>query len=254
MRRISFRVIGTSRDLGFVRLDATSFCQAEKQSIDYAIMEHTKKAAVVKARFQWSDLGTWDAYHQHKARAETDNVFISETEALDATGCLTFSDEALVTLVGVKDLVVVSTRDAVLVVDRHQSDRVKNLVGQLRASKRVQSDAHMKCYRPWGWYQTLELGPRFQVKRIVVYPGEQLSLQKHFHRAEHWVVVRGTAEVSKGDEKVMLHENESTFIPIGHMHRLANPGKIDLEVIEVQSGSYLGEDDIVRFEDDYKRA
>ncbi len=246
-------VQGATFDLGFTKLDPAAFGEAQKQSIDYAVMEHTKKAAVVTARFGWSDLGTWDAYWQHKPHDEQGNVFLSATEAVETTDCLTLSDEALISLVGVRDLVVVATRDAVLVANRHEADKVKTLVAQMKRANRPQADTHSRCDRPWGWYQTLDLGARFQVKRIVVYSGERLSLQKHFHRAEHWVVVSGTALVTNGETQMLLRENESTYITLGNVHRLENPGKIDLELIEVQSGSYLGEDDIVRLEDVYAR-
>jgi mannose-1-phosphate guanylyltransferase/mannose-6-phosphate isomerase len=241
-------------DLDFTRLDAPAFATAEKKSIDYAVMEGSKLAAVVAAKFSWSDVGTWDSVWRDAKRDGAGNAFLADTHAIEAEGCLTMSDRQLVTLVGVRDLVVVATRDAVLVANRSETDKVKALVTEMKAADRSEAENHQKCYRPWGWYETLELGSRFQVKRIVVYSGERLSLQKHFHRAEHWVVVRGTALVTNGEEKILLKENESTFIPLGHLHRLENPGKIDLELIEVQSGSYLGEDDIVRVEDIYARS
>ncbi len=243
-----------SHDLGFIRLDEVAFSKATKQSIDYAVMEHTEKAAVVHAGFGWSDLGVWDAYWERQRQNPFDNVFLSETEAINSRGCFTFSEGALVTLIGLQDVNVIATRDAVLVSGRGHSHKVKDLIMQMRHSKRPEADNHLRCHRPWGWYQTSESGPRFQVKRIVVYPKERLSLQKHYHRAEHWIVVRGTALVTNGDQQIQLRENELTFIPIGNIHRLENPGKIDLELIEVQSGSYLGEDDIVRFGDDYRRS
>jgi mannose-1-phosphate guanylyltransferase/mannose-6-phosphate isomerase len=243
----------STTDLGFYRLDAENFAKADKRSVDHAIMEHTGKGAVIAADFSWSDLGTWDAYWQTGAKDDAQNVFCSATEAVGAEGCFTQSEDALVTLVGVKDIAVVATRDAVLVADRARSEEVKPLVEQMKRANRPQAETHLRSYRPWGWYQVLDAGARFQVKRIVVYPSGRLSLQKHFHRAEHWVVVRGTALVTREDSQTLLHENESTFIPLGQVHRLENPGKIDLELIEVQSGSYLGEDDIVRFEDQYER-
>jgi mannose-1-phosphate guanylyltransferase/mannose-6-phosphate isomerase len=240
-------------DLGFIRLEAESFAKAEKRSFDHAVMEHTEKGAVAAAEFSWSDLGTWDAYWQAGAKDGAGNVFSSPTEAVGAEGCFTLSEDALVTLVGVRDIAVVATRDAVLVADRARSNEVKPLVEQMKRANRPQAETHQRSYRPWGWYQVLDAGSRFQVKRIVVYPSGRLSLQKHFHRAEHWIVVCGTALVTHGETQILLRENESTFIPLGHVHRLENPGKIDLELIEVQSGSYLGEDDIVRFEDQYAR-
>jgi mannose-1-phosphate guanylyltransferase / mannose-6-phosphate isomerase len=247
-------VTEAKNDLGFVVLDASAFAMAEKTSIDYAVMEKTDRAAVVKANFDWSDLGSWSAYWELNEKDEFRNAFASETEAIDSSGNFTLSEDVLVSLLGVKDLVVVATRDAILVADRARAEDVKVLVDKLRKGNRIQADEHIRCYRPWGWYQRLDSGPRFQVKRIVVYPGGRLSLQKHFHRAEHWIVVRGTALITNEDRQTLLGENESTFIPLGHVHRLENPGKIDLELIEVQSGSYLGEDDIERLEDIYARA
>lgn len=242
-----------AEDLGFIRLEAEAFAGAGRRSIDYAVMEHTARGAVVPASFAWSDLGTWDAYWQAGSADPSGNVFSSPAAAIDAEGCFTMSDGPLVALLGVRNLAVIATRDAVLVADRSRADDVKHLVADLRREGRPEAVSHLRSYRPWGWYQVLDAGPRFQVKRIVVYPGGRLSLQRHFHRAEHWVVVRGTALVTHGETQSLLRENESTYIPLGHVHRLENPGKIDLELIEVQSGSYLDEDDIVRLEDQYDR-
>jgi mannose-1-phosphate guanylyltransferase/mannose-6-phosphate isomerase len=247
-------VQAASRDLDFMILDRRAFEATRAQSIDYAVMEKTARAAVVPVRFAWSDLGTWDGYWQASPKTEDGNVFSNGTVTVDSTGCYTYADGALVTLVGVHGLAVVATRDAVLVADRAQSDKVKELVTRLKSRNKPEAEQHLRSYRPWGWYEVLDTGSRFQVKRIVVTPGGRLSLQKHFHRAEHWVVVRGTALVTLEGEERLLHENQSTYIPPGGIHRLENPGRIDLELIEVQTGSYLGEDDIVRLEDVYSRA
>ena len=251
---VRMAVSTAKQDLAFMRLDADAFAAAKPESIDRAVMEHTSRGAVITAKFGWSDLGTWDACWRIGPQDAEHNVFASPTAAIDAQGCLTRSDEALITLIGVNNLAVIATRDAILVADRSRADEVKQLVAELRRSGRPQAVANHRSYRPWGWYQILDSGARFQVKRIVVYPSGQLSLQQHFHRAEHWIVVRGTARVTNGDSETLLRENESTYIPLGNVHRLENPGKIDLELIEVQSGSYLAEDDIVRLEDHYQRA
>ena len=240
-------------DLDFLRLDVDCFAKAPKVSIDYAVMERTTHAGVLPVSFSWSDIGTWGAIWEASIRDEAGNALKGPVEVLGTTGSLVHSDGVLTTVVGLEGVVVVATPDAVLVTSREQSDAVKDLVGQLKASKRPEADDHLKMYRPWGSYQRIDIGPRFQVKRITVKPGHRLSLQKHFHRAEHWVVVRGTAEVTIDDTVILRHENEAAYLPIGSVHRLANPGKIDLEMIEVQVGSYTGEDDIVRFEDVYGR-
>jgi len=240
-------------DLGFFTLDAESFARSPKKSIDYAVMERTKKAAVVPADFGWSDVGNWDAVWKLSARDARGNSFYGEGVALDSDNVHVRSTGLLTAVVGVKDVIVVSTQDAVLVLGRDQGDKVKQLVTSLQESRRREATEHKRIYRPWGYYQSVDHGARYQVKRIVVTPGSRLSLQRHFHRAEHWVVVSGTAEVTRGEEQTVVHENESIFLPIGVVHRLANPGKINLELIEVQTGSYLGEDDIVRIEDAYNR-
>jgi mannose-1-phosphate guanylyltransferase/mannose-6-phosphate isomerase len=216
-------------------------------------MERTDRAAVVTGDFRWSDIGSWDALFDIRPRDADGNVLHGPVVTLDAQDCLVHSDQRLTTLVGVKDLVVVATTDAVLVVPRARSQDVREMVAKLKTAKRAEATDHRRMHRPWGYYESIDAGDRFQVKRIVVIPGGMLSLQKHRHRAEHWVVVRGTAEVTVDDNTRSVHENESVYIPIGSVHRLANQGRIPLELIEVQTGSYLGEDDIIRLEDIYRR-
>ena len=240
-------------DLDFLRLDAESFAAAPKTSIDYAVMERTERAGVLPVSFSWSDIGTWGAIWDASARDASGNALKGKVEVVGTRNSLVHSDAILTTVVGLDDVVVVATPDAVLVTSRDGSDAVKDLVAKMKAGKRGEVEDHLRMYRPWGSYQRIDAGSRFQVKRITVKPGHRLSLQKHFHRAEHWVVVRGTAEVTIDDQVILRHENEAAYLPIGSVHRLANPGKIDLELIEVQVGSYTGEDDIVRFEDVYGR-
>jgi mannose-1-phosphate guanylyltransferase/mannose-6-phosphate isomerase len=250
---IEAAVAKATTDLGFLRLQPEAFARAPLKSIDYAVMEKTDRAAVVAGDFRWSDIGSWDALFDITPPDAAGNVVHGPAVTLDATGCVLHSDGQLVTAIGVKDLVVVSTSDAVMVVPRSRAQEVKELVAKLKADKRPEATDHKRVHRPWGYYESIDMGERFQVKRIVVIPGGMLSLQKHRHRAEHWVVVHGTAEVTVGDTVRAVHENESVYIPIGSVHRLANQGKIPLELIEVQTGSYLGEDDIERIEDIYKR-
>jgi mannose-1-phosphate guanylyltransferase / mannose-6-phosphate isomerase len=240
-------------DLNFLALDAEAFAKAPKKSIDYAVMERTAKAAVVPADIGWSDVGNWCAVWQLSERDEKGNSIRGRGIVMNASNVHVRSDEHLTTVVGVDDVIVVTTQDAVLVLDKAHGDSVKQLVDQLKSENHPEALEHKRSYRPWGYYQSIDNGARYQVKRIVVKPGARLSLQKHFHRAEHWIVVKGTAEVTRGDEVHLVHENESIYLPIGSVHRLANPGRIDLELIEVQTGSYLGEDDIVRIEDVYNR-
>lgn len=241
-------------DLDFVRLHPAYFAQAAKISIDYAIMEQTSLAAVHPVSFDWSDVGTWDAVWQALQHDEQNNVIRGRVEIINTTNSLVYSDdELLTTVVGLDSVIVVSAADAVLVASKERSGQVKDLVALLRRKKHPEADMHRRMYRPWGWYQRIDVGDRFQVKRIVVTPGGRLSLQRHFHRAEHWVVVRGTAEVPLNGSNHLVHENEAVYLPIGSIHRLFNPGKISLELIEVQVGSYTGEDDIVRVEDVYGR-
>ncbi len=246
-------VAAATTDLGFVRLDREAFARAPQTSIDYALMERTDRAAVVEGRFRWSDIGNWAAIFEVTERDTAGNALRGPAVALDSEDCLIHADDVLTAVVGAKDMMVVASRDAVLVVPRERAEAVKELVAALKTAAQPEATDHRRVYRPWGHYESVDSGPRFQVKRIVVAPGGLLSLQKHLHRAEHWVVVRGTAEVTVGDSKKILHENESAYIPIGAVHRLANPGKIPLELIEVQTGSYFGEDDIIRLEDVYKR-
>ena len=240
-------------ELGFVRLDAEAFARAPQKSIDYAVMEKTTHAAVLEGRFRWSDIGSWDAVLDVAKRDEGGNATRGPVLAVDARGCIVHAEERFTAVVGVEDLIVVTTPDAVLVLPRARAEDVKALVAEIQRQGRVEAKEHRRVYRPWGYYESIDAGARFQVKRIVVYPEGKLSLQKHHHRAEHWVVVGGTAEVTVGDKVEMVHENESIYIPIGSVHRLANPGRIDLELIEVQTGSYLGEDDIIRLDDVYRR-
>lgn len=250
-----------SSDMDFIRPHSKHFAACPADSIDYAVMEHLPRnstlgisARVVPLDANWSDLGAWDALWDVLPRDGDGNAHKGQTLAVDTRDSLLFSQTCLVATVGVDNLVIVETADAVLVADKRRTQDVKKIVAELKAQKRPLASTHRKVHRPWGWYDSIDSGERFQVKRIVVNPGAQLSLQMHHHRAEHWIVVKGTAEVTNGDKTFLLAENESTFIPLGHTHRLANPGKVPLEIIEVQSGSYLGEDDIVRFEDTYGRA
>ena len=240
-------------DLDFLVLDSASFGRAAKKSIDYAVMEQTECAAVLEADMGWSDLGTWSSVQSFTPQDEEGNSVRGDAITLDCRNVHVRSTEILTAAVGLEDVIVVTTQDAVLVLNANEADKVKMLVNDLKRRNRREVVEHRRVYRPWGYYQSIDHGPRYQVKRILVRPGGQLSLQKHFHRAEHWIVVKGTAEVSRDEEVVQVHENESIYLPIGCMHRLSNPGKIDLELIEVQTGSYLGEDDIVRFEDIYNR-
>jgi mannose-1-phosphate guanylyltransferase/mannose-6-phosphate isomerase len=240
-------------DLGFLLLDAAAFNRTTKKSIDYAVMEKTKCAAVIPAEYGWSDFGGWSAAWSLSKRDKHGNAARGPVTVIDAKNNYISSDGKLTALVGAENLVVVVTDDAVLVADRERAEDLKKLVEKLRAEKREEADTHAKVHRPWGNYQSLDRGERYQVKRIVVNPGGRLSLQKHAHRAEHWVVVRGTALVTIGGEKKTLKENESVYVPLGAVHRLENPGTTPVEMIEVQSGNYLGEDDIVRLEDVYQR-
>ena len=245
---------GMAKDLDFLRLPAEAFAEAPKKSIDYAVMERTERAAVVPLDCGWSDIGSWGAVWHVLGHDADGNTATGSVVFLDSRNNLAHSDEAILTaVVGVDNLVVVATPDAVLVTSRDKAEQVKNLVEELKAQNRHQAVTHLRVYRPWGYYQGVDAGPRYQVKRIVVKPKAMLSLQKHFHRSEHWVVVRGAAEVTVGSEIHTVHENESIYIPIGSVHRLANPGTIPLELIEVQTGSYLGEDDIIRLTDQYGR-
>lgn len=249
---------GAQLDQAFVRPAAEDFCAAPAISADYAVLERCPgsefRIEMVPLDAGWSDLGAWDAVWQLGDKDAGGNVVSGDAVMIDTTNSLIHASHRLVGTVGVQDLVVVETADAVLVGHRDQAQQVKSIVQALSAQKRAEHELHRKVHRPWGWYDSIDEAERFKVKRIMVNPGASLSLQKHHHRAEHWIVVRGTAQVTCGEKVVVLSENESTFIPLGQVHRLANPGKIALEIIEVQSGSYLGEDDIVRLQDNYQRA
>jgi mannose-1-phosphate guanylyltransferase / mannose-6-phosphate isomerase len=251
---VTASVQGAGADLGFVTLDAKAFARATAKSIDYAVMERTKRAAVMPVSYGWSDVGSWQAVWELSERDALGNSAHGSVVFVDSRGSYVTTDKQLVALFGVENLVVVTTDDAVLVAKREDGDGLRRLVKKLKEVAPAVTEEHLKVHRPWGSYHSIDQGPRFQVKRIVVKQGGRLSLQLHHHRAEHWIVVRGTARVTIGEEVRTVHENESVYIPIGARHRLENPGKIDLELIEVQTGSYLGEDDIVRIEDDYRRS
>ena len=242
-----------SNDLDFIRVDKTEFEACPDESIDYAVMEHTKDAVVVPMDAGWSDVGGFAALWEVSARDENGNAFKGDVKAVDTKNTLVFGEDKLVATVGVENLVIVNTKDAVLVAHKDQSQHVKSIVQQLKAEDCSEATMHREVYRPWGKYDSVDSGERFQVKRITVKPGAKLSVQMHHHRAEHWIVVSGTAKVQIDDTEQFVTENESVYIPITAVHALENPGKVDLELIEVQSGSYLGEDDIVRFEDRYGR-
>jgi len=242
------------RDLSFIRLHEATFTACRSDSIDYAVMEKTDAAVVVPLDAGWSDVGNWATLSAARDADGSDNVLVGDVIAEDSHNCYVYSSGRLVATVGLRDHVVVETDDAVLVAPKARVQDVKKLVDRLKADGRGETSLHRKVYRPWGAYDSIQNGERFQVKHITVKPGAKLSLQMHHHRAEHWIVVRGTAEVTRGDEVFLLTENQSTYIPLGTRHRRANPGTLPLELIEVQSGSYLGEDDIVRFDDTYGRA
>jgi len=243
---------GARRDADFVRLDAAAFAEVPSDSIDYAVMEKTDHASLVPLDAGWSDVGSWTALREVSERDADGNAHHGDVIAIDCRNTFAYG-ERLIALVGLDDVVVVDTADALLVGRGDRMQEVKEVVARIRQANRPEATWHRKVYRPWGAYDSIDSGQRFQVKRITVKPGASLSLQMHHHRAEHWVVVSGTAEVTRGDEVILLTENQSTYIPLGVTHRLRNPGKLPLELIEVQSGSYLGEDDIVRFEDTYGR-
>jgi mannose-1-phosphate guanylyltransferase/mannose-6-phosphate isomerase len=253
MPAVQEAVAKARRDPDFIRLDGESFAKAPNLSIDYAVMEHTSHAAMVPAAIGWSDVGSWSSLWEIQQQDEQGNVLQGDVIAYDTYGSYVRSEKGLVALVGARDLVVVVTKDAVLVADKSKAQDVKCIVDRLKEAKRSEFAEHARVFRPWGSYETIELGDGFQAKRIVVNPGGRLSLQMHHHRAEHWVVVQGTALVTVGDKVFTLKENESTYIPQGEKHRLENRGKAPLTLIEVQCGAYLGEDDIVRFEDVYGR-
>jgi len=245
-------------DNKFVRPGKAQFAAISSESVDYAVMEHCPGSSfsikMVQLDAGWNDLGAWDAVWNVLPKDDNGNAHLGDVLTTDSKNTLVHATSRLVSLVGVENLIVVETPDAVMVADKSRSQDVKHIVTQLQKIEREEHTLHRKVHRPWGWYDSIDEGGRFKVKRIQVKPGASLSLQKHHHRAEHWIVVKGTAEITNGEKVLLLTENQSTYIPLGEVHRLANPGTIPLEIIEVQSGSYLGEDDIVRFEDTYGRA
>jgi mannose-1-phosphate guanylyltransferase/mannose-6-phosphate isomerase len=246
-------VAGAKPDLDFVRIDKSLFMACPADSIDYAVMEKTDKAVVIPLDAGWNDVGSWSALWDVIDKDDNGNALSGDVLTVDTKNSFLHSGHRLIAAIGISDLVIVETADAVMVAPKDRVQEVKQIVDKLKASKRPEAEVHRKAYRPWGHYYSVDEGERHQTKRIVVKPGARLSVQKHHHRAEHWVVVKGTALVSKGDEQILVTENESVYIPLGVVHSLHNPGVIPLEMIEVQSGSYLGEDDIVRFGDLYGR-
>lgn len=241
-------------DMTFIRPTASAFEQCPADSIDYAVMEKTQQAAVIPLDAGWSDIGSFASLWEESEKDSAGNAFKGDVLSHQTKNSLVIAEERLVAVIGLDNVMVVETPDAILVAPIAKSQDIKAIVNQLNASNREEAKSHRRVYRPWGWYEGIGTGTRYQVKRICVKPGASLSLQMHYHRAEHWIVVTGTAEVECNGKVSLLSENESTYIPLGHTHRLKNPGKVPLELIEVQSGSYLGEDDIVRFEDTYGRA
>ena len=241
-------------DLDFIRVDSEAFAECESISVDYAVMEKTNNAMVVPFKAGWSDIGSWDAVHGISEKDENGNATTGDAMLVDSENCYVNASTRLVAALGLQNISIIETSDCILVASNEHAQDAKKFATMLKEAGRNEADTHTKCYRPWGSYQTINLGQRFQVKRITVKPGAKLSLQKHHHRAEHWIVVEGTAIVTCDDKEIMLTENQSTYLPLGATHRLDNPGKIPLELIEVQSGSYLGEDDIVRFDDVYGRS
>lgn len=246
-------VDGAAQDMDFMRLEKEAFSACPSDSIDYAVMEHTSEGLVVPVSVGWNDVGSWEALWRIGDKTDEDNVTVGDVVVEDVERSYLSSQSRLLTAVGLRDIIAVETKDAVMICPRDRVQDVKKLVEKLKRKSRDEAVIHKRVYRPWGFYETVDMEDRFQVKRISVKPGAKLSLQKHFHRAEHWVVVKGSALVVRGEEEILLKEDESVYIPLGEKHRLENPGKIPLDIIEVQSGSYLGEDDIVRFEDVYGR-
>jgi mannose-1-phosphate guanylyltransferase len=246
-------LVNTSKDEDFIRIDKIAFEKCPDESVDYAVMEKTADAVVVPLDAGWSDIGSWSALWDVNNKDSNGNTAIGDSIMHETTNCLIQGSERLIATVGVDNLVIVDTKDALLVASKDKVQDVKKIVEQLKAEGRDEFKNHREVYRPWGKYDSIDAGTRYQVKRITVKPGEKLSIQMHHHRAEHWIVVSGTAKVTNGDKTFLVTENESTYIPIGVVHALENPGKLPLEMIEVQSGTYLGEDDIVRFEDRYGR-
>ncbi len=240
-------------DLDFLRLDSEKIKSDSSLSIDYAVMEHTNNAAVIPVDLEWSDLGSWDALWDISEKDHQGNIIIGDVIAKQVNNSYIHSDNKLISILGLNNIIAVVTEDAVLISSKEHINQIKDVVQKLKEDDRTELDTHKRVYRPWGYYQTIDLEDRFQVKRIMIKPGAKISTQIHYHRAEHWVVVEGTAKIIKGEEILILHENESIYLPIGIKHSVENPGKIPLHLIEVQSGSYLGEDDIVRIEDMYGR-
>ncbi|MDO8421526.1 MAG: mannose-1-phosphate guanylyltransferase/mannose-6-phosphate isomerase [Parvibaculum sp.] len=251
--RAAESVLKGKQDLDFLRLQPEAFEACPANSIDYAVMEHTKVAAVVPVEMGWSDIGSWSALWETGAQDDAGNVAAGDVISVDTRNCYIRAETGLVATLGVEDLIIVETGDVLLVADRNRVQDVKQIVERLAAAGRSEHQVHNRVHRPWGYYESLDAGPRHQVKHLMVHPGAALSLQLHHQRAEHWVVVKGVAEVTVGDKVSTLHENQSTYIPVETKHRLVNPGTEPLSIIEVQSGSYLGEDDIVRFDDVYGR-
>lgn len=253
VRAVRAAVAKRKSDLDFIRLDMESFTASPSISLDYAVAERTAHAAVVTASLGWSDVGNWAALWDLADKDERGNIVVGDAELVDADGCYVRSDGRLTAVIGLRDIAVISTKDAVLAMPRGRAQDVGSLVDRLKAAGRTEAIAHNRTYRPWGYYESLIHGDRFQVKHIVVQPGQQLSRQSHYHRAEHWVIVNGVARVTRDREDLILQENENVYLPQGCIHRLENPGKTPLTLIEVQFGGYLGEDDIVRYDDTYGR-
>ncbi len=242
-----------TQDLDFLRLNSELIYSIPNNSIDYAVMEHTKKAVVMPVDLTWSDLGSFDALWNISKKDIYNNVIIGDVIIKNTNNSYIRTENQLISVIGLSNIIVVATPDAILISSKDQINHIKELVQQLKDQNRTEFYTHKKVYRPWGYYQTIDLADRFQVKKIMIKPGAKISNQIHYHRSEHWVVVKGTAKITKGEEILLLHENESIYLPMGMKHRVENPGKIALHLIEVQSGSYLGEDDIVRIEDEYGR-
>lgn len=241
-------------DLDFIRINDDEFLNCRSESIDYAVMEKTEDSVVVSLNAGWSDVGSWSALWDVNEKDNNGNVLKGDVYSHDSSHCFVQSEGRLIATLGLKDIIVIETKDAVLVAEKHRVQDIKIIVESLKKLNRTEHHSHREVYRPWGKYDSIDYSDRYQVKRITVKPGEKLSVQMHHHRSEHWIVVSGTAKIHKGNETFLLTENQSTYIPVGEVHALENPGKLPLELIEVQSGSYLGEDDIVRFEDLYGRS
>ncbi|MET1046177.1 MAG: mannose-1-phosphate guanylyltransferase/mannose-6-phosphate isomerase, partial [Hyphomicrobium sp.] len=244
---------GASEDLGFLRLEKAGFAESPNISIDYAVMEKTHEAAILPIDVGWNDVGSWSSLWDIAPRDDKGNFIKGEVVLEDTEGCYVHSERSLVSTIGVSDLIIVNTPDALLIADKNRTQEVSNVVKRLKLSNRKEQEQHLRNYRPWGYFETLNIGPRFQVKLLHVKPGGKLSMQMHHHRSEHWIVVQGTAQVSIGEREQLVRENESVYIFATQWHRLQNPGKVPVEIIEVQIGSYLGEDDIMRTDDIYNR-